>query len=169
MERVLVLGGCGAGKSVFARRLGALIDAPVVHLDQEYFLPGWVEPDPAQWLMRLDEIISGPRWVIDGSHMATLARRLTKADTAIVLDLPTWLCVFRVFRRIVSTYGRVRFDMAPGCPEHPDPQFIWYAATFRRRQHPRVLGALTAFSGDVIALRSRAAIEGFLRGVTPKP
>ena len=48
MERILVLGPCGAGKSTPAVKLGAKLGLPVIHLDKEYWRPGWVEPDPAE-------------------------------------------------------------------------------------------------------------------------
>jgi adenylate kinase family enzyme len=161
MDRVLVLGGCGAGKSVFARRLGASIDAPVIHLDAEYFQPGWIEPEPAAWHARLMEMVRAPRWVMDG-HNNTLALRLPYADTAIVLDLPTWLCLARVLLRIARNYGRVRADMAPGCPERLDPEFILYAARYRKDINQRMFAQLEAFSGQVVVLRSRREIEAFL-------
>jgi adenylate kinase family enzyme len=40
VRRVVVLGGPGAGKSIFARSLGERIGAPVLHLDRRFFAPG---------------------------------------------------------------------------------------------------------------------------------
>ncbi|MEO5566870.1 MAG: AAA family ATPase, partial [Gemmatimonadaceae bacterium] len=37
MNRILIIGSGGAGKSTFARELGALLDIRVVHLDQLYW------------------------------------------------------------------------------------------------------------------------------------
>jgi adenylate kinase family enzyme len=162
VERVLVLGGCGAGKSVFARQLGALIDAPVIHLDAEYFQPGWVEPEPAAWLARVAELTAAQRWIMDGTYHNTLQLRLPHADTAIVLDLPTPLCLSRIFLRIVTKYGRVRADAAPGCPERFDPEFITYAALYRKRILPRVLAHLKDFAGQVIVLRTPREVDAFL-------
>jgi adenylate kinase family enzyme len=42
MDRILVIGCSGAGKSVFALALGARTGLPVVHIDQLFWLPGWV-------------------------------------------------------------------------------------------------------------------------------
>ena len=69
LRRILVLGGCGSGKSTFARRLGDLTGLPVVHLDREYFSPGWVEPERESWVRRLSEIAARERWIIDGNHV----------------------------------------------------------------------------------------------------
>lgn len=39
-----MLGPCGAGKSILATQLGKRLDLPVIHLDSEYWRPGWIEP-----------------------------------------------------------------------------------------------------------------------------
>jgi len=49
LERVLVVGCAGAGKSTFARRLAARTRLPLIHLDQLYWKPGWVEAGEAEW------------------------------------------------------------------------------------------------------------------------
>jgi len=46
LRRVVILGCSGAGKSTFARALGAKLEAPVTHLDALFWRPGWVEPEP---------------------------------------------------------------------------------------------------------------------------
>ena len=43
MQRILVIGSSGTGKSTLARQL-AQARAAVIHLDQEYWQPGWVAP-----------------------------------------------------------------------------------------------------------------------------
>jgi adenylate kinase family enzyme len=162
MERVLVLGGCGAGKSTFARQLGAVLDLPVIHVDAEYFRAGWVEPEPDVWRARVAELTAAPRWIMDGTYHNTLDLRLPHADTAIVLDLPTWLCLTRVLLRIATTYGRVRPDAAPGCPEQFDPEFIAYTALYRRRIFPSVLAQLKDFAGQIVMLRTPREVDAFL-------
>ena len=49
MERVLILGSPGAGKSTFARRLAERSGLPLIHLDKHFWRPGWVEPAPEEW------------------------------------------------------------------------------------------------------------------------
>lgn len=42
MKKILVLGCPGSGKSTLSRRLGPLLDIPVVHMDRLFWTPGWV-------------------------------------------------------------------------------------------------------------------------------
>ncbi len=53
MDRVLVLGRGGAGKSVLARRVAAALDAPVVELDTLFWTAPDLRPLPrAEWVRR---------------------------------------------------------------------------------------------------------------------
>jgi len=163
LRRVLVLGGCGSGKSTFARRLGDLTGLPVVHLDREYFSPGWVEPEREVWVRKLDEIAARDRWIIDGNHVRkAFPTRSERADLAILLDMPTWRCIWRVIGRVVAWNGRVRYDMAPGCEEHFDAGFLWYTLRYRATQLPVIREALRAFRGELVTLRSPAEVERYL-------
>lgn len=115
-RRIAVLGSSGAGKSTLSVALGAATGLPVVHLDKEHWQPGWTEPDRDTWNARLAELAAAPEWIIDGQYGASLCVRLERADLAIFLDLPTSLCLWRVGRRILGSYGRVRPDMAMDAP-----------------------------------------------------
>ena len=50
MKKILVIGSGGSGKSTFSRRLGEKLGLPVVHLDQLYWRPGWVETPKVEWV-----------------------------------------------------------------------------------------------------------------------
>ena len=120
MERILVLGPCGAGKSTLAAKLGEKLGLPVIHLDREYWRPGWVEPEPTVWAAQVEELIARPRWVMDGNYGGTLARRLERAQLAINLDFPRRVFFPRIMWRLLTNLGRTRPDMAEGCPERFD-------------------------------------------------
>lgn len=168
MRRVLVVGSPGAGKSVFATRLAAALGLPLVHLDREFHLPGWVEPERERWVERVRELIAGEEWVIDGNYGSTLELRLSRADTAVFLDLPTATCLAGVLRRVARWRGRTRPDMADGCPEQLDREFLRYTLHFRRDTRPRVVERLSRFGGEVVVLRSRRAARRYLELLTPR-
>ena len=162
MQRVLVIGSPGAGKSTFSRTLAVRTGLPLIHLDAHYHLPGWQEPDPAVWSARVDELLAGERWIIDGNYGDSMARRLARADTAILLDYPTYLCLWRLFRRISTLHGTVRPDAPPGCPERFDPEFFLYVAAFRRVKTPALERRLSGFPGEVVRFRHPREAEAFL-------
>jgi adenylate kinase family enzyme len=162
VQRVLVLGCSGAGKTTFALALAERIGLPVIHLDQHYWRPGWVEPSKAEWRAQALELLARPSWIMDGNYSGTIAERLAVADLAIVFDFPTWLCFWRVLKRIASGYGRTRSDLGPDCPEHIDFTFLLYVLRFRRRNRPRLMAALATFAGPVIRFTRPVEVQGYL-------
>src|SRR6476620_3739060 len=109
MQRILVMGSSGSGKSTFTRRLSAITGLPMVSLDAMFWKPGWVESDAAEFDRRLVEAAHQPRWIMDGnfpSHVTELRRNL--ADAVIWFDLPTRTCVTGILARILKSYGSVR-------------------------------------------------------------
>lgn len=164
MQRILLLGPGGAGKSTLARRLGDRLGLPVVHLDREHWQPGWVEPDPAWWASRLAELAAAERWVMDGNYGRHLASRLARADTVLLLLPPTTTCLRRVVGRWLAHRGGTRPDMAPGCPEQVTFEFLHWIATFRFHSLPRLERQLAALPPTVAVhvLRSTRDVERFM-------
>ena len=128
--RILILGCPGSGKSRFARQLARHTALPLIHLDKLYWRPGWIEADKETWVADLTRSIDEPRWVMDGNYLGTLPIRLARADTVIILDPSHWRCLWRVLARTVRYLGQTREDMAPGCPERFDWQFVKYLWNF---------------------------------------
>ena len=167
MQRVLVIGCSGTGKSTFALALGARTGLPVVHIDQLFWLPGWVIAPNDEYRARLDDVLARQRWIIDGMNTSTFDRRVPRADTIIWLQRSRLACCWRVGRRVLSSFGQVRPDMAPGCPEKFDWEFMKYIWSFPSKYQPRVVAALDrhdAWSRTVI-LRSDSDTGNFLRNL----
>lgn len=144
-RRWLVVGCSGAGKSHFSRALGEILGLPVIHLDQHYWRPGWVEPSKAEWHHQTVALSSREEWVMDGNYSGTLGPRLERAQGVVMLDLPTWQCVWGVYRRSIRYRGTVRPDLPRGCPEQlPDRQFLSYILTYRSRGRRRALQKIAA-------------------------
>ena len=102
----MIIGCSGSGKSTLARKLADLTGLPLIHLDREYWRPGWVEPDKLEWLAAVRAVAARPRWIIDGNYSASLGIRVAAADTVIFLDFPRWVCLWSVLCRSAIGYGR---------------------------------------------------------------
>lgn len=168
LQRVIVMGPPGSGKSTLARQIGARHDLPVFHLDQAYHRPGWQPAEEDAFRAEVERLAAQPRWIIDGNYTATLEPRLRAADTLIYLDLPTWLIVPRVVRRILTSHGRVRPDMAAGCPERWDPAFLRFVCTWNRDRRARNLERIRRFDGRLVVLRSGAEQRRCAAVLTPR-
>jgi adenylate kinase family enzyme len=127
----------------------------LIHLDQEYWKPGWTKPSDGEWTSKLQGLVARPAWIMDGNFGGTLPMRIAVADTVIFLDFPRSMCVWSVLIRTARTYGRKRVDMADGCTERIDRDFLLYVWRWHRNSRPRVLAALEAFRGELIILRER--------------
>lgn len=155
VRRVAVFGRGGAGKSVFARRLGELTGLPVVELDTLFWRPGiagLAGTPPAEWIALQRELTRRDAWIMDGDlgpYDEGVEIRLGAADTVVVLDFSFARCAWRAIRR-----GRERADFW---------RWVW---GYRRRSLPVLRRALARHAPDaaVHVLRSPRAVRRFLAG-----
>ena len=164
MKRVLVIGPGGAGKSTFAKRLGEALKIEVTHLDQAYWRSGWTKPAEEEWVQKVTELTSRDAWIIDGNFGGTLDLRIKQCDTIVFLDLPRLLCLWRVVKRRLTYRNRSRPDMAEGCHEKLDLDFILWVWNYSSRSRPKVVRLLGEHAGTkrVVWLRSQREVEQFL-------
>jgi adenylate kinase family enzyme len=164
MERVIVIGSGGSGKSTFAAALSRRLGLPLVHLDALYWHAGWQPTPPDEWGERVRELAAAPRWVMDGNYGGTLDLRLERCDTAVFLDLPRWLSLWRVVKRQLRYVGRTRPDMAAGCPERLQWEFVTWIWNYRATRREGILRKLAGLRADqrAVVLTSPAAVRRFL-------
>ena len=128
--KIAVIGYSGAGKSTLARKLGKLFRCPVLHLDRIQFEPGWKERDRAAAKRMAEEFLDENAkggWIIDGNYTGfSQERRLKEADLIIFMNYPRWICLWQALMRSRIYKGRTRADMADGCIEKMDWEFVWW-------------------------------------------
>ena len=167
MQRVLIIGPCGAGKSTLAQRLGPILNLPVVHLDALNWQPGWVMSPDDVFLSRMLDVLRQPSWIIDGNYGGTVALRIAHADTVIFLDFPRWRCVARVLKRVWTYAGTTRSDMGAGCPEKFDWEFmdfVWHWFEASRARRVQRIGAMPR-EKRLVVLRTPREVERFVEAV----
>ena len=163
MKKILVIGSSGAGKSTFSRRLGKITGLPIIHLDVLHWKPNWTEPDKEEWEKTVAEALKGDRWIMDGNFSGTMEMRMRACDTIIFVDLPRALCVYRIWKRIVTYHRETRPDMATGCDEKFDWEFTKWVWNFPKRSKPKIEALLRRFENEkfIIRLKSRKEVEDF--------
>lgn len=167
MQRIIVIGSAGAGKSTLSQKLGQALDLPVVHLDAYFWKPGWVQTESEEWEQIIRTQTEQEKWIMDGNYTGTLDMRLERADTVIFLDMPRVLCVYRVLKRRIQYHGRARKDMNQGCPEKLDWPFISWVWNFPKRSRSKVIAALEGCKAEkqVIVLNGRKEVRRFIERI----
>jgi adenylate kinase family enzyme len=171
VKRILVIGSSGAGKSTFARRLHEATEIKLIHLDKIYWQPNWVEPsDKTVWGEGLKNYLQEDEWIIDGNYSGTLEMRMQFSDTVIFLDIPNYICVYRILKRTLLYRKRGRPDMAEGCRERLSWEFLRLTWNYPIRSKPKVEALLKRFENEknIIRLKSNTEVENFFRTLENK-
>lgn len=66
MQRIMIIGQPGSGKSALARTLGEKTGLPVFHMDHIHWLPHWIPRPAAEKTRTCHEIEALDRWIFEG-------------------------------------------------------------------------------------------------------
>lgn len=165
-KKIIILGCSGSGKSTLAKRLGEIMDLPVVYLDTLSWNAGW-KRKPFEEFDRLTEAeIRKPEWIMDGNFPRTVEHRMDMCDTVIYLDFKRWFCILSVLKRVLTNYGKPRSSMNAGCPEKFDPGFLKRIWNFDRRSKAHYYGYMKKLTGTkLIVLKTRKEVNHFVKRV----
>ena len=136
MERILIIGGNGSGKTTFSRRLAEKTGLPLLHLDRLYWKGNWDHTTDKEFDALLLPELEKSRWIIDGNYRRTLPLRLAYCDTVVYFDFPRHTCLWGVLTRVLKHYGTCRPDMGGNCPDRFDPAFLKDVWKFNKVQRP---------------------------------
>jgi adenylate kinase family enzyme len=166
MQRIMIVGQPGSGKSMLAKALSLRTGLPIIHVDKLNWQAGWVERSKADKTRVCQDAEQQSHWIFEGGHSATWPSRVARADMLIVLYRPIGLRLWRVLRRTVTGLGRTRADMAEGCPQRLSllPEFTRYmwatrSSAIQKLEH---LAASAPPGCEVILLCSDGEVDAFL-------
>lgn len=159
LQKVIIIGCSGAGKSTFARALSEKTHLPLYYLDRLWHNPDRTTIDRESFDNKLKEIILEDKWIIDGNYGRTLEMRIQSCEVIFFLDFPVEECLAGAKSRI----GKQRVDM-PWIETEFDEEFRQWIIDFPKKELPMVYELLDRYKGEksIYTFRSRADIEDYL-------
>ena len=161
MEKVIVIGSPGAGKSTFARKLRDKTGLPLYYLDMIFHNADKSTVSREEFDKQLSEIVATDQWIIDGNYQRTLPLRFKKCDAIFFFDVPLEECLEGATARI----GTKREDM-PWVEEVFDEEFKQYIIDFPKDQLPLIYDLISKHENDkeIIVFKSRFEADEWLKG-----
>lgn len=170
MDRIMIIGFSGGGKSTLARKMGEILDIEPLHFDAIHWLPNWVESTVEYKKERVEPVLARERWIIEGNYRKIYwQERLKLADTVIFIDVNRFTCLYQAWKRSRVYKGKTRPDMGEGCTEKFDLEFakwVFFKGRKQRRSNLELMRRLKKDGKDVYILKNRKAINKFLEGLS---
>ncbi len=163
MEKIIVIGCPGSGKSTFARALHGITGIPLFHLDMLYWNADKTTVRKDIFHERLASVLQKNQWIIDGNYSSTMALRLEVCDTVIFLDYPLELCLAGIRER----QGKPRSDI-PWLDTEEDEEFIDFIKNYNTQSRPQVIELLSQYPNKHIHIfTNRREADLFLTQLKP--
>lgn len=162
MKKIVIIGSPGSGKTTLARLLKQKTQLPTYHLDSLFWRDNWKKTSRDSWIKIQNNLVQLPEWIIDGNYTATLEIRITAADTIIFLDYPTYLCTYRVIKRMFKNHNKKRADLANNI-ERINLDIIFFTLLFKKRNRIPILNLLNQqYDKHIFILKNKNDLKNFI-------
>lgn len=166
MNKILIFGPSGTGKTTLGRKLGAKLGLPTLHLDSVYWLKDWEHIDKDSFHIWMANYMTKNRsWVIDGNYTNNkhFELRLKLSDTIILLDYGPQAALHGIHERAETYKHQVRSDMAEGCVEGIDQVFLQYVAFYHKAHIKRLKAAIQKYAGfkQILIFKNREELHNW--------
>lgn len=160
MNKVIIIGCPGSGKTTFAEKLQKCTALPLYYLDAIWHKPDKTHIPREEFDQRITEIFSEEKWIIDGNYKRTIEMRMIQCDTVILFDLPTEVCLQGVTERI----GKERYDL-PWLETELDPEFRQFIEDFPKDTLPYIYELIEKYKDEkrIIIFKSREESDEYLK------
>ena len=161
--KISIIGYSGSGKSTLARYLAEVYDLPVLHFDRVQFRPNWeIRPQASKEIMTKTFLDLHRDWVIDGNYSKlSFERRMAEADVIVLMLFHKLSCLYRVTRRYLKYKNSSRPDMADGCSEKLDWEFVkWILRDGRTKEsRARYQSVIDRYPQKIIIVKNQRQLN----------
>ena len=162
MEKIIVIGSPGAGKSTFSRALRDRTGLPLFYLDRLWHRPDRTNVSREEFDAALEEILRLDRWIIDGNYIRTMETRLRACDTVFLLDYPLDVCLEGARSRV-----GVQREEIPWVEEELDEEFRQWIIDFPKTKLPQIYQLLEQYGEgkEIHIFHSRDDADNYLESI----
>ena len=160
MEKVIIVGCPGSGKSTFSRSLNEITKIPLYHLDMMYWNTNKTTVDKQIFKEHLQQVLLQNSWIIDGNYSSTIEYRLKSCDTLFFLDYSLEVCL----EGIKIRRGNLRTDMPwIESPDEEDHEFLEFIKNYNSVNKPKVLELINKYSDkNIFIFKTRNEADEYL-------
>ena len=161
-NRVIILGCPGSGKSTLAVQLHRRTGLPLFHLDNVWWNADRTHVTREEFDSRLEAILRGERWIVDGDYARTYEPRFRACDTVVFLDCGREECL----RGIAERVGAARTDI-PWTEDRLDPALAELVVRYRAENRPKVFALMEKYPDrQALVFRTREQAQAWLAGLS---
>src|SRR5260221_1275404 len=163
MEKIVIIGSPGAGKTTLAKKLSPMLNIKVYHLDRLFWQRDWKRETRDTRIDILQNLVWEKRWIIEGTYLNSSKLHVKAADTIIFLDIPPLLCLQRLIKRHHEYHGCSRRDIPLGSTDKLTLFLMLKVLAFSLRERRTLEKILREFPPEkAIRLYSAKEVEGLL-------
>lgn len=164
MDRILIIGTTGVGKTTLAKEISGRTGLPAYDLDDFYWQPGWVIAPAAEFQKKTVALCAQEKWIITGNYRSVRDIVWSRADTLIWMDYSFLRALLQLLKR---TFTRLR-DRQMICNGNTEDWrlvfsrrsiILWFFKTYWRRKQEY---------GAVFKARDVPSVQHYIRLRNPE-
>lgn len=159
--KIIILGCPGSGKSTLAKKLQTRTGLPLCHLDNVWWKPDGTHITREEFDGRLQTILQGNRWIVDGDYSRTYEPRFLACDTVVFLDFSEEECMKGISERV----GKERSDI-PWVENGLDSELVEQVRIYQSKNRPTVYALMEKYpEKQTLVFRTRDQVQSWLSGL----
>lgn len=145
MNKILIIGGPGTGKTVLSIFLKELYSFPVYHLDDIEFKDNWKKKNKLIVKQKILSVLKNENWIIEGNYLENLDYILRDADFVIFLDFNVFSQLSGIFKRFFSNFNQCIKNIK-NCKEKISFSFFIKTILFNIKKKPKIIKKVMKYS-----------------------